>query len=208
MPYYDPVIGRFYSNDPVDGLGHMQRGNSIVNGFNRYAYANNNPYKYTDPDGELPWAITGFLGGALNTAIEYASNDNATGKDLFVAFGKGFAVGATGTGAVNMMGKAMKLATASSKAGKGFAKAYAGSSVAFSTSLTVDMATNAAGVTDIDALDSMLNATANALGTGTGAKLTNAAKGLFKDTVSGTAGDITAAGTAKVADDKLKEALH
>ena len=22
-------------------------------GFNRYAYANNNPYKYTDPDGEF-----------------------------------------------------------------------------------------------------------------------------------------------------------
>ena len=48
--YYDPVIGRFYSNDPVDALGHMQRGNP-VHGFNRYAYANNNPYKYTDPTG-------------------------------------------------------------------------------------------------------------------------------------------------------------
>ncbi|CAB0150932.1 hypothetical protein PSI9734_01371 [Pseudidiomarina piscicola] len=50
--YYDPVIGRFYSNDPVDTLGHMSRGNP-VQGFNRYAYANNNPYKYTDPDGEF-----------------------------------------------------------------------------------------------------------------------------------------------------------
>ena len=51
--YYDPVIGRFYSNDPVGALGHMQRGNSIAHGFNRYAYANNNPYKYTDPDGKF-----------------------------------------------------------------------------------------------------------------------------------------------------------
>jgi RHS repeat-associated protein len=41
--YYDPVIGRFYSNDPVGFKG--------VHSFNRYAYANNNPYKYTDPDG-------------------------------------------------------------------------------------------------------------------------------------------------------------
>jgi len=49
--YYDPVIGRFYSNDPVDMLGHMQRGNPTM-GFNRYAYGNNNPYKYVDPDGE------------------------------------------------------------------------------------------------------------------------------------------------------------
>jgi uncharacterized protein RhaS with RHS repeats len=41
--YYDPVIGRFYSNDPV--------GFRDVHSFNRYAYANNNPYKYVDPDG-------------------------------------------------------------------------------------------------------------------------------------------------------------
>ena len=44
--YYDPVIGRFYSNDP--------QGFRDVFSFNRYAYANNNPYKYTDPDGEDP----------------------------------------------------------------------------------------------------------------------------------------------------------
>ena len=42
--YYDPVIGRFYSNDPV--------GFKNVYNFNRYAYANNNPYKYVDPDGQ------------------------------------------------------------------------------------------------------------------------------------------------------------
>ena len=50
--YYNPVAGRFLSNDPVDFLGHLERGNT--QGFNRYAYAYNNPYKYTDPDGELP----------------------------------------------------------------------------------------------------------------------------------------------------------
>jgi len=48
--YYDPIIGRFYSNDPVDSLGHLAEGN--LHGFNRYAYANNNPYKYIDPDGQ------------------------------------------------------------------------------------------------------------------------------------------------------------
>ncbi|MCF7516159.1 RHS repeat-associated core domain-containing protein, partial [Pseudoalteromonas sp. L7] len=47
--YYDPVIGRFYSNDPLDAMGHLSKGD--IHGFNRYAYANNNPYKYTDPDG-------------------------------------------------------------------------------------------------------------------------------------------------------------
>ena len=43
--YYDPVIGRFYSNDPVGFTADKPMM------FNRYAYANNNPYKYTDPDG-------------------------------------------------------------------------------------------------------------------------------------------------------------
>ncbi|MBE0371105.1 RHS repeat domain-containing protein [Pseudoalteromonas aurantia] len=41
--YYDPVIGRFYSNDPI--------GFRDMHSFNRYVYANNNPYKYIDPTG-------------------------------------------------------------------------------------------------------------------------------------------------------------
>jgi uncharacterized protein RhaS with RHS repeats len=50
--YYDPVIGRFYSNDPVDALSQLKKND--IHGFNRYVYANNNPYKYTDPDGRDP----------------------------------------------------------------------------------------------------------------------------------------------------------
>jgi RHS repeat-associated protein len=46
--YYDPVIGRFYSNDPVG----FTASNPMI--FNRYAYANNNPFKFTDPDGATP----------------------------------------------------------------------------------------------------------------------------------------------------------
>jgi RHS repeat-associated protein len=42
--YYDPVIGRFYSNDPI--------GFYNIHNFNRYAYAYNNSYKYIDPDGK------------------------------------------------------------------------------------------------------------------------------------------------------------
>ncbi|WP_241973687.1 RHS repeat-associated core domain-containing protein [Aliidiomarina shirensis] len=59
--YYDPVIGRFYSNDPVGTLGHLSQGN--IQGFNRYAYANNNPYKYVDPDGKLPIVPVLVAGG-------------------------------------------------------------------------------------------------------------------------------------------------
>lgn len=43
--YYDPVIGRFMSVDPVEPNPNN------LHSLNRYAYANNNPYKYIDPDG-------------------------------------------------------------------------------------------------------------------------------------------------------------
>lgn len=43
--YYDPVAGRFLSIDPVTTDANTG-GN-----FNRYAYTNNNPYRYIDPDG-------------------------------------------------------------------------------------------------------------------------------------------------------------
>jgi RHS repeat-associated protein len=52
--YYDPVIGRFYSNDPKDAMSFLSEGK--IQGFNRYAYAANNPYKYVDPDGKN-WAL-------------------------------------------------------------------------------------------------------------------------------------------------------
>lgn len=43
--YYDPMLGRFLSPDPVE-----TDPNSGAS-FNRYNYANNNPYRFTDPDG-------------------------------------------------------------------------------------------------------------------------------------------------------------
>jgi RHS repeat-associated protein len=65
--YYDPVAGRFLSTDQV--LTDTSSGAS----FNRYDYASNNPYRYTDPDGrdiaELlegsPLAAAGNAFGAL-----------------------------------------------------------------------------------------------------------------------------------------------
>jgi RHS repeat-associated protein len=46
--YYDPAMGRFMGIDPVG----FQEGN--LHSFNRYAYANNNPYRFVDPDGNEP----------------------------------------------------------------------------------------------------------------------------------------------------------
>ncbi|WP_405629429.1 polymorphic toxin-type HINT domain-containing protein [Pseudoalteromonas sp. Ld20] len=66
--YYDPVIGRFYSNDPV---GYTA--SNPVMSFNRYLYVNNNPYKYTDPNGEfLNFAVKFVADVALGAALNYA----------------------------------------------------------------------------------------------------------------------------------------
>jgi RHS repeat-associated protein len=46
--HYDPVIGRFMSVDPVG----VDPGNGFS--FNRYVYGNDNPYRYKDPDGQVP----------------------------------------------------------------------------------------------------------------------------------------------------------
>lgn len=67
--YYDPVIGRFMSVDPKGATP------GDIHGFNRYAYANNNPYKYTDPDGHSPIDVAflaydlGKLGVAMYTGV-------------------------------------------------------------------------------------------------------------------------------------------
>ncbi|MGH7485809.1 MAG: RHS repeat-associated core domain-containing protein [bacterium] len=43
--WYNPAIGRFYSTDPQ----RFKEKNPLS--FNRYAYGNNNPYRFVDPDG-------------------------------------------------------------------------------------------------------------------------------------------------------------
>ncbi|GAB3309988.1 RHS repeat domain-containing protein [Luteimonas notoginsengisoli] len=47
--YYDPILGRFLSRDPVNADA------STGANFNAYWYANNNPYRFSDPDGRQSW---------------------------------------------------------------------------------------------------------------------------------------------------------
>lgn len=57
--YYDPTLGRFMAIDPAPFT------EDNPHSFNRYAYANNNPYRYVDPDGRAGLAIMrGVLIGA------------------------------------------------------------------------------------------------------------------------------------------------
>lgn len=60
--FYDPEIGRFYSADPVG----FRSDNPFS--FNRYAYANNNPYRYIDPLGEDAVDVNfGFVGVTIGS---------------------------------------------------------------------------------------------------------------------------------------------
>ena len=68
--YYDPLIDRFLSTDP-----EPVNPNNGSN-FNRFWYANNNPYKYTDPDGRASFLEAVIvLGGAALIANEIATSD-------------------------------------------------------------------------------------------------------------------------------------
>lgn len=63
--YYNPALGRFMGIDPVG----FDADN--LHSFNRYAYANNNPHKYVDPDGRASvLAIVGVL--LLSGGTSYA----------------------------------------------------------------------------------------------------------------------------------------
>ncbi|WP_240600229.1 RHS repeat-associated core domain-containing protein [Solilutibacter silvestris] len=60
--YYDPTIGRFLSTDPVAADANT---GSL---FNRYWYASNNPYRFTDPDGRCdnsPSSFCNFVKGIV-----------------------------------------------------------------------------------------------------------------------------------------------
>lgn len=68
--YYDPEIARFLSVDPIP----VNVGNAFS--FNRFAYANNNPYKYVDPDGQFAflvvpafYALTALAGAATVSSL-------------------------------------------------------------------------------------------------------------------------------------------
>ncbi len=71
--YYDPNLARFISVDPKPAVPEN------VHGINRYAYANNNPYKFVDPDGHSPIDVVflaydlGKLGVALYTGVGVGS---------------------------------------------------------------------------------------------------------------------------------------
>ena len=66
--YYDPTVGRFINADGIIGA------NGGIVGYNMFAYCNNNPIMYADPNGEsllLIVGITYFAMDIIQTMIVY-----------------------------------------------------------------------------------------------------------------------------------------
>jgi RHS repeat-associated protein len=76
--YYDPVVGRFMGVDPK-GFDPES-----LHSFNRYAYANNNPYKYVDPDGHSPIDVAFLVYdlGKLGVALYSGNGIGAAAADV------------------------------------------------------------------------------------------------------------------------------
>jgi RHS repeat-associated protein len=73
---YDPVLGRFLSADSIVPDWYDPQA------LDRYAYARNNPAKYSDPDGHDIVVLQAFrgAGGAGHSAMLIEQKDIATGK--------------------------------------------------------------------------------------------------------------------------------
>ena len=88
--WYDPRIGRFMGVDPAGFEA------SNFQSFNRYAYANNNPYAYVDPDGRDAIGIV-FKGYMVDTGYGFKAPfghagvvllDNKTGLTKYYDYGR------------------------------------------------------------------------------------------------------------------------
>jgi len=77
---YDPVVGRFLSPDPYIADP------SFTQSYNRYSYVLNNPLKYNDPTGELPfiaWLGIAWAGNYLMGVADNHINKGMSVKDAF-----------------------------------------------------------------------------------------------------------------------------
>jgi RHS repeat-associated protein len=182
--FYDPLVGRFLSTDSV----HFIDNNPFT--FNRYAYANNNPYKYTDPNGEFAFMVP--IGGALigmgaSVAVQLAANNYQLSAVSWTQVGISAAAGALGGGGAIVASSAQTArgavgAMATAGGGIGAVSEVASNTAAGKSSTT-------AGVVRATLTNSVLSFA--------GARITNAARSARE----------SATGTERVAAGNLREAF-
>ncbi len=105
--YYDPAVGRFMGVDP-NGFAETN-----PHSFNRYAYGNNNPYKYIDPDGRAAETVLDLisLGLSINEYRQDPSFWNGVGVAVD-AIGTVIPFVPAGVGTIRQIGKASDISDA------------------------------------------------------------------------------------------------
>jgi len=84
----DPAMGEYFPVAPVSDEA-KKHNEELPNGgvynyisLHSYNYSNNNPVKYSDPDGKIPFMlVTGIIGGIAGAGISIAA-DVAAGRDI------------------------------------------------------------------------------------------------------------------------------
>lgn len=71
--YYDPHLGVFLSVDPVTAYS------GLVSQFNRYRYANSNPYRFNDPDGR--YSCDASICAAVESYVEKLRESRSNLRD-------------------------------------------------------------------------------------------------------------------------------
>jgi RHS repeat-associated protein len=175
--WYNPQIGRFYSLDPV-----MYKEEN-VHSFNRFAYANNNPYRFVDPDGRAAHIAIGAIVGAVVSGVSYAvTTDDFSWGDFSVEVGIGAVVGgataavpgAISVGALNFGSR-----------GANFAVGVGNATAVGAVGNVVNQASKG---NSVDPGEALVAGTTNAAGLVTGSALAKPAKSLATTTIKANPG--------------------
>lgn len=101
--YMDPMVGRFITPDPLSQFSSIEANPMMIN---RYAYGNNNPLNYTDPDGRYPVDLHQQEGQIIANVLTNGDTSDAALGQFLVNFAKGYAT-AVGTAAAVEAGGAV-----------------------------------------------------------------------------------------------------
>lgn len=168
--YYNPQIGRFWSIDPKEADP------SDLHSLNRYAYANNNPYKYVDPDGRSPVHLAlFFVGMGVDAAVQYSINGSVNLTDAAIAGGAAVVTG--GASALFARG----VVTGTMTAGRAILNT---ASVGAAAGALSSAAQDAQKGNEVSLPNAAINAVAGAVGAGVGGKAATSTAGKVNNLAS------------------------
>jgi RHS repeat-associated protein len=174
--WYDPGLGRFAQADTI--IPEQSQGTQA---WDRYAYTNNNPLKYTDPSGHgvnfAVCAVVGAVIGGVSYAIGAAVRGNFDGMQFAASVGVGIAGGLLVASGVGLAAGSAMLSATVAGAGIGAVTAEAAYNLTASEYDTGDMLIATGVGTVAGAASGALGATSLA-GTTTGFLTETAINGL------------------------------